>query len=284
MEILVEEDAVDAGLAAAGSDHGLSPPLVREGSGSATSTNSLSLPTKMVTGLPPTPAAHPTAEAVPAAEQHPLTHFNSYREKRDTSRDRQSSPIAASEDLEDAITVSSGSAPTVVDHSSQNSNESAPNTDGTSNYTDSANVSPGPGGTSTPPRPVNRKRQHTSSTLGGSMLISNKRSNRTIPPTKPTAEVHVDAAPTTTTPGHILSPRPARTVHSVIRGKEKREARKARASLTRRQKIESEAWGSNVVDGAPDDGRRLTRGRAKDATGASGEVDGPAKAIKELYI
>ena len=79
----------------------------------------------------------------------------------------------------------------------------------------------------------------------------------------------------------------------VLRGKAKREARKRRAEIGRRERIEAEAWG---IGGGLDDvdessnnaneGRR-TRGAAGAAAAAGKrreEGEGAIKGIKELYI
>ena len=82
----------------------------------------------------------------------------------------------------------------------------------------------------------------------------------------------------------------------VLRGKAKREARKRRAEIGRRERIEAEAWG---IGGGLDDvdessnnaneGRR-TRGAAGAAAAAAAsgrrreEGEGAIKGIKELYI
>jgi len=79
----------------------------------------------------------------------------------------------------------------------------------------------------------------------------------------------------------------------VLRGKAKREARKRRAEIGRRERIEAEAWGIggglDDADGSSNnanEGRR-TRGAAGAAAAAGKrreEGEGAIKGIKELYI
>lgn len=77
----------------------------------------------------------------------------------------------------------------------------------------------------------------------------------------------------------------------VLRGKAKREARKRRAEIGRRERIEAEAWGiggglddAEEGGGNANEGRR-TRGAAAAVSGRKKEEgEGTIKGIKELYI
>lgn len=67
----------------------------------------------------------------------------------------------------------------------------------------------------------------------------------------------------------------------VLRGKEKREARKKRAELSRRERIEAEAWG---VGEDEEDGKGKKAGMTLRARRSGGDDATATKALKELYI
>jgi hypothetical protein len=138
-----------------------------------------------------------------------------------------------------------------------------------------------------PARPTHgRKRQLTSVSANdqSSRRITRSRNGGTLPgsPARKTFSVLGKNMAKVRDPAVTSTSEALNADDQVLRGKAKREARKRRAEIGRRERIEAEAWGLGADEPAQDgqgEGRRTRGGAAKKEEG-----EGAIKGIKELYI
>jgi hypothetical protein len=138
-----------------------------------------------------------------------------------------------------------------------------------------------------PARPTHgRKRQLTSVSANdqSSRRITRSRNGGTLPgsPARKTFSVLGKNMAKVRDPAVASTSEALNADDQVLRGKAKREARKRRAEIGRRERIEAEAWGLGADEPAQDgqgEGRRTRGGAAKKEEG-----EGAIKGIKELYI